>query len=109
MVYIAQYSPRPGATSSRWADDISKEEKKERYHRLTSEMIVYTSIYNNELIGSTVKVLVRGNDRKSGYLSAYTEGRIVARFASDNNDLIGKYVNIKITSSAALSVEGEVV
>jgi len=109
MAYIAQYSPRPGATSSRWADDISKEEKKERYHKLTSEMIVYTSNYNNELIGNTVKVLVRGNDRKSGYLSAYTEGRIVARFASNNNDLIGKYVDIKITSSAALSIEGEIV
>ena len=109
MAYIAQYSPRPGATSSKWADDISKEEKKERYHKLTSEMTKYTSNYNKNLIGRTVKVLVRGHDRKSGYLSAYTEGRIVSRFASDNNNLIGKFVNIKITSSAALSIEGEIV
>ena len=107
MAYIAQYSPRPGATSSKWADDISKDEKKERYHKLTQEMIKHTTTYNKNLIGSTVKVLVKGHDRKSGYLSAYTEGRIVARFASENNNLIGEFVNIKITSSAALSVEGE--
>lgn len=109
MAYIAQYSPRPGATSSRWADDISKDEKKERYHMLTSEMIKYTKIYNQNLIGRTVKVLVRGNDRKAGYLSAYTEGRIVSRFASDDNSLVGQFVDIKITSSAALSIEGEMI
>jgi len=28
MAYIAQYSPRPGATSSRWDDDVPKEVKK---------------------------------------------------------------------------------
>lgn len=109
MAYIAQYSPRPGATSSRWADDIPKELKKERYHQLTSEMTKYTGIYNQKLIGKTIKVLVRGSDRKSGYLSAYTEGRIVARFASPDNSLIGQFVNIKITSAASLSIEGELI
>jgi len=109
MAYIAQYSPRPGAASSRWADDVPKEEKKERYHRLTTEMMKHSLVYNKELIGHTMKVLVRGNDRKAGYLSAYTEGRVVARFASDNNDLIGQYVNIKITSAAPLSIEGELI
>ena len=109
MAYIAQYSPRPGATSSRWADDIPKDLKKERYHQLTSEMTKYTQAYNKNLIGSTLKVLVRGNDRKAGYLSAYTEGRIVARFASFNESLVGEFVNLKITSAASLSIEGELV
>ncbi len=109
MAYIAQYSPRPGATSSRWADDISKEEKKERYHTLTAEMTKYTAEYNQGLIGKTLKVLVRGNDRKKGFLSAYTEGRIVARFKSDDYNLIGSYAHIKVTSSASLSIEGKLI
>jgi tRNA-2-methylthio-N6-dimethylallyladenosine synthase len=109
MAYIAQYSPRPGATSSRWADDVPKDEKKERYHRLTSEMIKYTQIYNNKLIGTKQKVLVRGMDRKEGYLSAITEGRIVTRFASVDKSLIGNFANIQITSAAALSVEGKLI
>lgn len=109
MAYIAQYSPRPGATSSRWDDDVPKEIKKERYHRLTSKMTKHTQNYNQKLVGSIAKVLVRGNDRKNGYLSAYTEGRIVARFASDNINLVGKFINIRITSAAPLSIEGEIV
>ena len=107
MAYIAQYSPRPGATSSRWDDDIPKEEKKERYHKLTSELTNYSHAYNRTLVGRTTKVLVRGHDRKAGYLSAYTEGRIVARFASNDNNLVGKFADIKITSAAPLSIEGE--
>lgn len=107
MAYIAQYSPRPGATSSRWDDDIPKDEKKSRYHKLTSELTKYSHAYNLTLVGCTKKVLVRGHDRKEGYLSAYTEGRIVARFASKDKSLIGKFVDIKITSAAPLSIEGE--
>ena len=109
MAYIAQYSPRPGAASSRWADDVPKEVKKDRYHRLTEEMMIYSLQYNQQLVGKTLKVLVRGNDRKEGYLSAYTEGRVVARFHCGRNDMIGKYVHIKVTSAAPLSIEGELV
>ncbi len=109
MAYIAQYSPRPGAASSRWADDVPKEVKKDRYHRLTEEMMIYSLQYNQQLVGKTLKVLVRGNDRKEGYLSAYTEGRVVARFHCGRNDMIGKYVHIKVTNAAPLSIEGELV
>ncbi len=107
MAYIAQYSPRPGATSSRWDDDVPKDVKKERYHDLTSELTKYSEEYNKALIGKTAKVLVKGKDRKEGYLSAFTEGRIVSRFKSDNESLIGSFVNIRITSAAPLSIEGE--
>ena len=109
MAYIAQYSPRPGAASSRWADDIPHEEKKERYHQLTNEMMKHTLEYNQRLVGRTLKVLVRGNDRKKGYLSAYTEGRIVARFQCDKNEMVGKYATITVTSAAPLSIEGVLV
>ena len=109
MAYIAQYSPRPGAASSRWADDIPHEEKKERYHQLTNEMMKHTLEYNQRLVGRTLKVLVRGYDRKKGYLSAYTEGRIVARFQCDKNEMVGKYATITVTSAAPLSIEGVLV
>jgi tRNA-2-methylthio-N6-dimethylallyladenosine synthase len=106
MAYIAQYSPRPGATSSRWDDDVPKDIKKERFHRLTKELTKYSQMHNNDVIGKTLRVLVRGKDRKEGYLSALTEGRIVTRFASKDITLIGDFVDIKITSAASLSVEG---
>lgn len=109
MAYIAQYSPRPGAASSRWADDIPKEIKKQRYHTLTEELMKHSLDYNQQMIGKTYKVLVRGKDRKSGYLSALTEGKIIVRFASENEDLLGNFVHVKITSAVAFSTEGELI
>ncbi|RLD44117.1 MAG: tRNA (N6-isopentenyl adenosine(37)-C2)-methylthiotransferase MiaB, partial [Bacteroidetes bacterium] len=109
MAYIAQYSPRPGAVSSKWADDIPKEVKKERYHKLTGELMKHSLAYNKGLIGKTFNVLVRGEDRKTGYLSALTEGRIIVRFASEDKSLIGQFVQVRITSAAPFSTEGELV
>ena len=106
MAYIAQYSPRPGAASSRWADDIPKDEKKRRYHMLTDELMIHSLEYNKGLIGKTMDVLVRGKDRKEGYLSALTEGKIIVRFASDDDSLIGQFVKVKVNSAAPFSTEG---
>ena len=38
MAYIAAYSPRPGAASSRWADDVPAAVKKERVQILSDEL-----------------------------------------------------------------------
>ncbi len=106
MAYIAMYSPRPGAASSRWDDDISQDVKKDRFHRLSEALQKHTHTYNQEMIGKTFMVLVTGKDRKAGFLSALTEGKIVLRFASDDDSLIGKYLYVKITSAVAFSAEG---
>jgi tRNA-2-methylthio-N6-dimethylallyladenosine synthase len=107
MAYIAQYSQRPGATSSRWTDDISKEIKKERFHRLTGVLQKYSLELNKQMIGKTFRVLVTGNDRKEGFLSGHTEGRIVLRFPSDDDSLIGNFVEVNIKSATPFSVEGD--
>lgn len=107
MAYIAMYSPRPGAASSRWADDISQSIKKERLHESSKILRKHSLDYNKQLIGKTIKVLVKGTDRKEGFLSAFTEGRIVVRFKSDNLKLIGSFAELKITSASSLSIEGE--
>ncbi|MBS4061699.1 MAG: MiaB/RimO family radical SAM methylthiotransferase [Bacteroidetes bacterium] len=109
MAYIAQYSVRPGAASSRWADDIPKEVKKERLHVLTQELMKYAHLYNMELVGKTFRVLVRGRDRKNGYLSALTEGKLVIRFASEKEELVGEFVDVKIISASPLSLEAAII
>jgi len=107
MAYIAVYSPRPGAASSRWADDIPAAEKKRRLHVLTEELTRHTLPYNRSLIGKTVRVLVTGYDRKPGYLSGFTEGRIVVRFAAPQPVQPGTFIWLTITAAAPYSVEGE--
>lgn len=109
MSYTAIYSPRPGATSHRWIDDIPQEEKKRRLHVLTNELRKHNLPFNKKMIGKTVRVLVRGTDRKEGFLSSYTEGKLIVRFASENQNLIGKFADIKITSATDFSMEGELI
>jgi len=106
MAYIAQYSPRPGAASHEWPDDIPVTVKKERYHRLTEDLMRVAHEHTKKMTGKTVKVLVRGKDRKAGYLSALTEGKIIVRFASKDETLIGKFVFVEIKSATPFSTEG---
>ena len=107
MAYIAQYSVREGAVASKWEDDVPKEVKRQRYHRLTEELMKHSLVYNQALVGTTVKMLVEDFDRKNGYLTGHTEGKIVIRFASKDTSLIGQIVEVKVTSASALSIEGE--
>jgi len=113
MAYIATYSPRPGAASSRWADDIPQEEKKRR-HRVLTEVLERTAgERNHALIGRTIPVLVEGRDRQ-GYAAGRTEGRVPVRIAGPaegdgaGHELVpGTFVDLRITDARPLSLFGE--
>jgi tRNA-2-methylthio-N6-dimethylallyladenosine synthase len=107
MAYVAMYSPRPGAASYHWPDNVPREEKNRRLHELSEELAKSSSAHNRRMIGDTYRVLVEGADRKRGYLSAKTEGRITVRFPSEDRSLIGRIASVRITGAASLSVEGE--
>jgi tRNA-2-methylthio-N6-dimethylallyladenosine synthase len=107
MAYIAQYSQRPGAVSSRWVDDVPYEVKKSRFHNLTHDLEKTSAAHNKKMVGKTYRVLVRGLERKGDYLSGLTEGRINVRIPSTDTSMIGKIVDVKITTSTDFSVAGE--
>jgi len=109
MAYIAMYSKRPGAASYSWPDDVDLKVKKERLALLSEDLGEVSGKYNQNMIGNEYVVLVRDTDRKAGYLSAQTEGKITVRFACDDQSLIGQFVQVKITSASNFSVEGELV
>ena len=105
MAYVAQYSPRPGARSERWDDDVPHEEKLRRFHVLGEILQECAAPNNAARVGKTERVLITGKDRKKGYLSGYTEGRIPVRVASQGVE-IGDFVDIQIVSARPLSLEG---
>lgn len=109
MAYIARYSPRPGAASSRWDDDVNHETKKERLQTLSNHLQEHSREYNQLLVGKELLVLVVKNDRKQGHLSALTEGKIIVRIQSDDHSLIGQFVQVKIKSASGFSTEGELI
>lgn len=109
MAYIAMYSPRPGALSHRWFDDVNLDIKKQRHRQLTEDLKIHSRNYNEQMLGKTFRLLVKGKARHEGYLMGLTEGKINVRFLSNNEMLIGNFVDIKITSAADFSVEGELI
>lgn len=109
MAFIAMYSPRPGAKSSEWVDDVPKDEKSRRYSVLSDDLKSVSSLYTASMVGKEFRILVNGHDRLEGYLSGLTEGKITVRFRSDNEALIGSFINVKITKSSDFSAEGEMI
>ncbi|HVP20082.1 MAG TPA: radical SAM protein, partial [Spirochaetia bacterium] len=107
MAYVAMYSPRPGAASFRWPDDVPHEEKNRRLHVLSEELARSSGAYTRAMVGREFRVLVEGPDRKPGYVSGKTEGRITVRFPDADGSPIGTFTSVKVTSAASLSVEGE--
>ncbi|MFP4567273.1 MAG: radical SAM protein, partial [Spirochaetaceae bacterium] len=109
MAYIAMYSPRPGAASSRWKDTVPQEEKKRRLAVLSADLKEISYEQNRRFLGTEAPILVEGPDRKDGYLTGKTEGRLIVRFPSRDEDLIGEFVPVRITDCAELSLTGELV
>ena len=108
MAYIAKYSPRVGARSARWEDDITPKQKSERLARL-SEILKRTSLaHNKAMVGKTYRVLVERTDKRmEGALAARTEGKLPVRILNAPQELVGTFQNVKITSTAELSLTGE--
>jgi len=109
MAYVAVYSPRPGAASARWEDNVPLDEKKRRHALLSEDLKKVSYEYNRSHIGTETTLLVEGHDRKPGYLTGKTEGRLIVRFPSDDERLIGQFATVRLTDCAELSLSGELV
>lgn len=109
MAFIAMYSPRPGAASYRWENEVAQEDKKRRHHELSEVLKIHTRTYNQTLIGKTMRVLINGTDRKTGFSTGLTEGKINVRLDRRANELLGQIIDVKITSASDFSVSGETI
>jgi tRNA-2-methylthio-N6-dimethylallyladenosine synthase len=109
MAYIAMYSPRPGAASFRWENEVSSDDKKDRLHRSTEVLKLHSRQYNETLVGKTMRLLINGVDRKTGFSTGLTEGKINVRLDHFDASLRGQMVDVTITSAADFSVSGKLV
>jgi len=109
MAYIAMYSPRPGAASYRWENEVATDDKKDRLHRSTEVLKKYSRQYNETMVGKSFRVLVNGTDRKTGLSTGLTEGKLIVRLDKHDDSLMGKIVDVTITSAADFSLSGKLV
>ena len=107
MAYIAMYSPRPGAASYRWEDQVATADKKDRFHRLSEVMKIHSHKFNDAMVGKTFRVLINGTDRKTGFSTGLSEGKLIVRIDRRDDSLMGKIVDVRITSAADFSLSGK--
>ncbi len=107
MAYIAQYSPRPGAASYRWEDDITTEVKSSRFHAATNVLKEVALEENKKFLNEIQRVLVYKKARRDGFYEGKTEGRVPIQFPSDNEALIGTFVDVHVTEARSFSFAGE--
>jgi tRNA-2-methylthio-N6-dimethylallyladenosine synthase len=117
-IYAFAYSSRPGTRASKLVDDVSNPVKNERLNRLLNyQMEIAEKLYASRR-GKSMRILVEGEARNQKMArTAETSGRVwtgrtscnrVVNFMSDSpRSLIGKFLDIKITSSTGLSLQGE--
>lgn len=117
--FVFKYSPRPGTTADgRLADTVPEDVKKERNNRLLEVQQEISAESAKQFQDKEVKVFVEGLSKKSHLnseesggkpqLTARTEGDWIVVFNGDEN-LAGKFVNVKIYKTAPLTLFGKLV
>ncbi len=106
--YSFIYSPRPGTPAEKLIDDVSLEVKKARLEKLKQTLNQLEKNINQKMIGTIQKVLVTGFSKKgTKQLSGRTENNRVVNFDGDP-ELIGQFVEVKITEALANSLRGTI-
>jgi tRNA-2-methylthio-N6-dimethylallyladenosine synthase len=104
--YNAQYSPRSGTLGVKlYQDDISKEEKRDRWDELQVLMEKIALEKNKAFIGKQVNVLVEKVD--NGYASGNSHELKLTRFKCDDASLVGKIVPVTVNAVKSWVLEGE--
>ena len=107
------YSRRPGTPAASLIDDTPYEVKLKRLHRMQKALDAQLHAASNAMIGTTQRVLVEGASRKDAdELMGRTDNNRVVNFAVSGNNatrLIGKFVDVVITSVSHYTLRGEIV
>lgn len=102
------YSKREGTKAAVMDGQIDPETQKDRIMRLIDVQNDLNRKESLTYVGKTVEILVEDFDeKKNSYLGRDERGKM-AYFSYDKN-LIGKFVNVKITSAGGMSLMGEII
>lgn len=107
MAYIAQYSPRPNTAAEKLDDNIPKEEKKKR-EKILTEILKKTALEKNKkMIDKTIQVLIE--KKKDKYHLGKTRNFKNVKIKTNKQNLIGKFVNVKINKATEWNLKGQII
>ena len=103
------YSPRPGTVAAEMPDPVPRSEKQKWFDVLLDAQNEISARLHAAYIGETVRVLVDGESDDPEYpLASRTDGNRLVRLQGGTKDLIGQFVDVKITGSNTWALYGQV-
>jgi tRNA-2-methylthio-N6-dimethylallyladenosine synthase len=102
-----KFSPRPNTPALVLADPIPEEEKGRRLAILQERQRQIQTARNQALIGQAFEVLVDGQSRKEGQWAGRTSSNRVLNFTSSRENLLGNYIQVRVTRAGPNSLVGE--
>ena len=103
------YSPRPGTPAAEMRDDTLHETKAARLQRLQERITEQEREVALAMLGTTQRALVEGVSKKDAReLAARTDNNRVVNF-SGAAEMIGRFVEVKITQVVRHTLRGELV
>ncbi len=106
-VFAFQYSPRPNTTAQHLPDAIPEEEKGRRLARVMDRQREIQRARNETLVGQTFEVLVDGASRRPGQWSGRCSSNRILNFTSPQENLLGEYVPVRVSSASPNCLVGE--
>lgn len=107
MAYIARYSERPGTVSVKaFKDDVPREEKARRWHKLNNILGEYSGEYHKKMVGRELEVLVESHDEETGECEGRSRENKTVQFKG-SPELVGTIQKVKATKSLKWLVKGE--
>ena len=106
-LFSFKYSPRPNTPSLSMSDSMSEEEKGRRLAVLQDRQREIQSAKNARLVGKRFEVLVSGKSRRENQWSGYTTSHRMINFASQERELLGTYVQVRVTGAGPNSLLGD--
>ena len=105
--YIFKYSPRAGTPAGEMVDNVSPQDKKDRFLRFENLIKFNQTDIFQQYVNKTVEVLVEKVSNKSGEeMSGHTTCQKVVNFRG-SPDLLGKIVEVKILEAKINTLYGE--
>lgn len=102
------FSPRVGTKAAQMPDPVPYAEKSKWFTELLQAQEQITSDYCTSLVSTYQHVLVEERNDKTGQLAGRTSGNIMVEF-DGNQELIGSFVNLKITEARHWILQGELI
>ncbi|HUJ33363.1 MAG TPA: tRNA (N6-isopentenyl adenosine(37)-C2)-methylthiotransferase MiaB [Candidatus Acidoferrum sp.] len=106
-VFSFKYSPRPNTPSLEMPDAIPEEEKGRRLAIVQERQRQIQIARNERLVGETFDVLVDGRHAAREQWSGRTTGNRIVNFTSSGENILGEYVQVRVTRVGPNSLVGE--